>query len=371
MPTTRGQARRPGYYIATYGAALPTAVGVDGTTPVSGSFSLTYYAASNVSGTRLSGAPTNAGVYTVVAAFTSTDSSYSNGTPAQATFTISAASTTIAASNAAAPFRESPQSLTLTADVSSATRVVNEGTVTFTLLQSSTVVGTATTSNTVHNGIARVSYALPTDAAAGDYTLDAVYNPGADFAASSDSTHRVAIAPATAAIQFTAVTLVPNLFAFNQTETIAVHVSGSGGVVNRGRDTFSVDGHSVSAAVDGNGDATASLTLPLLTATFPRSITASFSGQNRLPTNPTQTAVWGPMDVLLPSIDTFAATDAQSVQSYLFGLPLLDFLYSSSGRLTEVVFRPDWLSWDFSYFGPVTVVTLDGVLPVAVLTQPQ
>jgi hypothetical protein len=133
-----------------------------------------------------------------------------------------------------------------------------------------------------------------------------------------------------------------------------------------------VDGHSVRAAVDGNGNSTASLTLPLLTASFPQSITASFSGPNRLATNATQTAFWGLMDALLPGVATFAADGSQSVQTYFLGLPLLDFLCTSSGQLMEIVFAPRLLSWDFSYFGLVAVITLDGVLPVALaVSTPQ
>jgi hypothetical protein len=71
--------------------ASGTAVGVDGKTPVAGSFSYAYYVGSGTSGTSLgSTALTNAGTYTVVATFTSTDADYGNGT-AQTTFTINKA----------------------------------------------------------------------------------------------------------------------------------------------------------------------------------------------------------------------------------------------------------------------------------------
>ena len=70
-----------------------TAVGVDGTTPVSGSFTYTYYVGGDTSGTSLgSTAPTNADTYTVVASFTSMDSNYTNAS-SQTTFTISKAPT--------------------------------------------------------------------------------------------------------------------------------------------------------------------------------------------------------------------------------------------------------------------------------------
>jgi RHS repeat-associated protein len=73
--------------------AVGSAVGVDGKTPVSGSFSYTYYA--SVGSTVLSGAPTNAGSYYVVAAFTSSDSSYGNGTSAETPFAISPATPSV------------------------------------------------------------------------------------------------------------------------------------------------------------------------------------------------------------------------------------------------------------------------------------
>ena len=72
--------------------ATATATGVGGAT-VSGTFAFTYYVGTSASGTGTSTAPTNVGTYTVVAAFTSTNSNYVSGptdsTPV--TFTISAA----------------------------------------------------------------------------------------------------------------------------------------------------------------------------------------------------------------------------------------------------------------------------------------
>ena len=59
-------------------AASGTATGV-GDVTVSGSFAFTYYAGGTANGQGSSTAPTNAGTYTVVAAFTSTDSNYAAG----------------------------------------------------------------------------------------------------------------------------------------------------------------------------------------------------------------------------------------------------------------------------------------------------
>jgi hypothetical protein len=87
--------------------ANATAVGIDGTTPVSGSFSYTYYVGLSTSGTSLgSTAPTNAGTYTVVATFTSSDGNYTGGS-AQTTFTINAAAPTLTVSDAGGTYNGS------------------------------------------------------------------------------------------------------------------------------------------------------------------------------------------------------------------------------------------------------------------------
>jgi phage baseplate assembly protein gpV len=100
------------------------------------------------------------------------------------TLTINAASTTTTVRDATAVFSTSDQDVTLTAKVSSDAGPVFEGTVTFTVSQNGSVIGTATTSGTVSNGVARVSYVLPGGTAPGSYTIDAQYNPGPDFTAS-------------------------------------------------------------------------------------------------------------------------------------------------------------------------------------------
>jgi hypothetical protein len=98
--------------------------------------------------------------------------------------TINPASTTTTVSNATAVFSASDQNVTLTANVISDAGPVFEGTVTFTISQNGTIIGTATTSNGVRNGVASVSYVLPGGTPPGTYIIDATYNPGPDFKAS-------------------------------------------------------------------------------------------------------------------------------------------------------------------------------------------
>jgi uncharacterized repeat protein (TIGR01451 family) len=66
-----------------------TATAMDGTTTVAGTFSYAYYVGSGTGGMSLgSTPPTNAGTYTVVATFTSSNPDYSSGGTAQTTFMI-------------------------------------------------------------------------------------------------------------------------------------------------------------------------------------------------------------------------------------------------------------------------------------------
>ncbi len=74
--------------------AVGTALGVDGKTPVSGSFSFLYYG-ETASGVRSSTPPIIAGTYKVVATFTSNDNNYTSGGTAQTTFTIAQAKTAL------------------------------------------------------------------------------------------------------------------------------------------------------------------------------------------------------------------------------------------------------------------------------------
>jgi PhoPQ-activated pathogenicity-related protein len=67
--------------------ATGTATGVNGAR-VSGAFAFTYYAGSAATGTGSSSAPTNPGVYTVQAFFTSTNPNYTNAQSSPVTFTI-------------------------------------------------------------------------------------------------------------------------------------------------------------------------------------------------------------------------------------------------------------------------------------------
>jgi uncharacterized repeat protein (TIGR03803 family) len=174
------------------------------------------------------------------------------------------------ANNVPATFSTNTQNVTLNASVISDSGTVNEGTVTFTVLQGSTIIGQATTSDTVSNGQASVSYALPASLAAGTYTIDAVYNPGPDFSGSSDSSHTLTIA---AAKVTTVASNASATYDSTTSQTVLLNASVtdasiSTDTVSEGTVTFTVqnrNGITIGTSVNGTvskGKASADFTLP-------------------------------------------------------------------------------------------------------------
>ena len=91
-----------------------------------------------------------------------------------------------------ATFSASNQNIAVGATVTSPGGTVNEGTETFTILQGTTVIGSAVTAN-VSAGAAAATYVLPGGTAAGTYTIKAVYNGTANFATSTDTSHSLTV----------------------------------------------------------------------------------------------------------------------------------------------------------------------------------
>jgi hypothetical protein len=187
--------------------AVANVVGVDGQTPVSGSFSYSYFASDGV--TPLSTAPTNAGTYYVTASFTSSDPNYGNATSAETIFTIGKASTTLTLSSSASP-SVSGQSVTFTASVASTATGTPTGTVAF--YSGATFLGRSTL-----NSSGQATFAT-TGLAAGQDTVKAVYDdatdPGAtlnlDFQASSNTIVQTVNADVTNQVTVTRSGLVAN-----------------------------------------------------------------------------------------------------------------------------------------------------------------
>jgi sugar lactone lactonase YvrE len=113
----------------------------------------------------------------------------------QVSGTSTGSSTTTSASNASTAYSAGSQNVTLVATVTSSGGTVNSGTVTFTLVNgSSLVIGSPVTVN-VTSGSASANYTLPAGTPAGTYTIEAAYSSSKGFAESSDSSHTLIVAP--------------------------------------------------------------------------------------------------------------------------------------------------------------------------------
>jgi large repetitive protein len=208
-------------------------------------------------------AGTPAGTYTVVAQF-SGNGDFSPSSDSTHQLTVSTASTTTTASNAITTYSASPQSVTLSATVTSPAGVVNSGAVRFSVYNGATLIGLLTQAN-VSNGTASASYILPAGTPAGTYTMDAEYFPGADFEASSDNTHQLTVS--TAATTTTASNASATYNATSQVVTLSAAVTSPAGVVNSGAVRFSVYNGAtliglLTQANVSNGTASASYILP-------------------------------------------------------------------------------------------------------------
>jgi len=201
---------------------------------------------------------------------------------ASISYTVSPASSTTVGSSASTSFSTSAQSVTLSAVVTSPAGTVNQGTVTFTVREGATVIGTATTSGTVSGGAASVSYSLPAGTAVGTYTIQAVYNPGPDFEGSSDSTHTLTVSSASSTtVGSTAST---SFSTSAQSVTLTAVVTSPAGTVNQGTVTFTVEqgadviGASVTSGTVSGGTASVSYSLPAGTAPGAYTIQTVYNG---------------------------------------------------------------------------------------------
>ena len=192
--------------------------------------------------------------------------------------TISNASTSTATASAATTFSVSEQTVALSATVTSAIGIVNEGQETFTILSGNTVIGTAVSVN-VTAGAANASYVLPAGTTTGTYTIQAVYDGTADYGSSMDSSQTLAVTAATTVTAAEGATA-----AFGDTSvTLSATITSPAGTVNQGTETFTIFNGTtpVGTAVTVNvaaGSASASYALPAGTPPDTYTIQAVYNG---------------------------------------------------------------------------------------------
>jgi len=191
-------------------------------------------------------------------------------------------STTTSASNATATYSSGSQAVSLSATVTSGGGTVNSGTVTFSVFNGGTQIGSSTSPAGVTGGSASASYSLPGGTGAGTYTIVASYVGAGNFASSSDNTHTLTVNAA--GTTTTAVNQRVPFSSNSQSVTLSATVTSTAGTVNGGTVTFSVFsggsqiGSSTSPASVSNGTASASYTLPGGTAIGIYSVQAVYAG---------------------------------------------------------------------------------------------
>jgi len=224
-------------------------------------------------GDSLAGALTRAagestGTYAIGQGALSAGSNYSlSYVGADLTITPAATKTTVNGPFTAT-YGQGSVALSATVSNTQTAATVNEGTVTFLVKSATATVGTIT-SGPVSSGNATVNFLVT---AAGNYTVEATYNPGADFRSGSSLSSTLLVNKAT-----TAVALAESMSqsTLGQQVTFTVTVTGPGSSPT-GKITFS-DGSTVLGSAQLNSSGSASLTSAGI-AVGTHSITAAYEG---------------------------------------------------------------------------------------------
>ena len=179
-----------------------------------------------------------AGTYTIQATFFNAIN-FSDSSDNTHTLTVAPATTTISAIPAFAFYSSNSQSVQLGAAITSAAGSVDEGTVTFQLLDTNFLpVGSPVTSPTVSGSSMSATYVLPANIQPGPFTIVATFNASSNFSSSMDNTQMFVVvpAPSTTVVAPTGTTVN----AADQTVILHATVSVQGESVNEGTVSFLV-----------------------------------------------------------------------------------------------------------------------------------
>jgi hypothetical protein len=157
--------------------ASATAVGIDGTTPVSGAFYITYTGTGSTAYSTSTTPPTNVGTYSVGVLFTSANSNYTNGTTST-TIVISPATALVVVTSSANPSTFGAP-VSFTATVSSAAGTPT-GTVNF-------AVDGATLASAVALSGANATSPATSSLSPGEHVVTAVYSGDTNFLPSTSA----------------------------------------------------------------------------------------------------------------------------------------------------------------------------------------
>ena len=213
-----------------------------GATPI-GSAVTVNVASGAASATYVIPAGTAPSDYTIQAVYNGT-TNLVGSTDTSHTLSVGLAATTTSAAAATVLFSTTTQNAALSATVTSAAGVVNEGTETFTILQGTNTIGTPVTVN-VAAGAATADYPLPASLAAGNYVIKAVYTGAGNFATSTDSGHSLTVG-SPGQIQFSAA----SFSASESDSTATITITRTGGSAGAASVTFATGGGTAPSGVD-------------------------------------------------------------------------------------------------------------------------
>ena len=173
---------------------------------------------------------TPGGSYTIQAVYSDPDSfKTSTGTNQ---LSVTAAATNIAVSGTSAAFSAiAGEGTTLSASVTSSAGTINEGIVTFTVFNGSTQIA-GPFNLSVSGGVAGGNVSLPAGTLIGSYTLSAVFNGTASFAASLPNSSTLTISAPASSIAATAAST--QFGAASQTVPLIATVTSAAGTVSEG-----------------------------------------------------------------------------------------------------------------------------------------
>ncbi|MEI6235746.1 MAG: Ig-like domain repeat protein [Planctomycetota bacterium] len=224
---------------------------------------------------------TPVGVYSINATY-SGSGNVTGSSDTTEIFTVFVIASTTTGANASVTYTQSAQNVTLNATVASPNNTVNEGTVTFQIMDGASPVGTPVTSTTVLNNVASVSYSLPAGLPAKMYTIVASYGNSLNIAPSMDSTKKLTVILTTSTTVATNSTTVYG--SADQNVTLTATVTSPAGIINEGTVSFDVldgglpVGTTAFSATLVNGVATATYVLPGGTPLGTYQIDASYDG---------------------------------------------------------------------------------------------
>jgi hypothetical protein len=280
----------------------------------------------------------SAGSYTILVTYSDATADFADVGDSANVLTITPAKVTATAGTASTVFTTNGQTLSLQANVSDTSHpadTVSEGVVTFTVQDShGNTVGSPVQGN-VNSGSASANFSLPAGQSIGSYTIVVHYSDSAgNFTDNGDSGSALTVSPAATSVQLIQSSWTPNYFNLTVTETVTAHVNSPGTAVNGGTVTFQAFGHTVSGNVDGNGNATAQVTLPIFQLPSSQTVNASYTDGpgDFSPSSTSSAAVWPLVGMLFPTRTGFSDNGNQ-VMVFDIGWLQFVFTFNSSNSL--------------------------------------